>query len=260
MGFLVATLTRRESLGMRKRKSGGLSGYYSILFYLKSVFRYFLLLVFLVLIYGITFSRACCPSSVEFLNIEWQFSGKYKESMTLVRHDPQGVLFNHDYYAAASDPFIAELIDLVDRGHVEKILPNLRKALRAPDNIKKGYYEQALREVEYTLERLVNHPKALMFVAIIANGLNQPNLPIKYYERALALYPQHAITHAQFGNFLIGIDQRKKGISELEKAIKINPRLSAGYFWLSNAYQKEGQLELAREFAAKARELGYEER
>lgn len=229
-------------------------------FYLKrvyrDVFRHFVVQLHIVLLFVINPSLACCYS-VEFLNEVYPPYSKNHQNMRFVRHDPKGQLFHHDYYAAATDPFIAELVDLVHRGHVVKILPNLRKALTAPETLQKGFYEQALQEVDYTLDRLVNHPKALMLSQIITNALNRPNLPVKYYERALSLYPQYAITHAQYGNFLTGIGQTEKGIAQLEKAITLDPELPPAYAWLSIAYQKKGNKDLAAQFAQKAKHLGF---
>lgn len=178
----------------------------------------------------------------------------------LIAHDPKGPTLNHDYYAGSTDPFVAQLISLVERAHVHNILPDLRKGLAAPPNLKKGWYQQAWNEIEYTLARLVNHPKALMLAPLVAKELGRPLSPVKFFERALKLYPQHAITHAQYGKFLMDIGRIQNAIDELSKAIKLDPQLSIGYAWLSMAYQKKGDQALAQTFAEKAKALGYKGR
>jgi Tfp pilus assembly protein PilF len=42
----------------------------------------------------------------------------------------------------------------------------------------------------------------------------------------------------------------------LKKAIEIDPKLSIAFKWLSEAYIKKGDIELARKTAEKAKELG----
>lgn len=218
--------------------------------------RQILLQLTIVMFIAITPSLSCCYSG-ELMNEERLPSNQATKNLFLVDHAPGGDgTWYHDYYAAPQEPFVANLIDLVERGHVRLILPDINKAMRNPD-AQKFWFEVALTEIEYTLLRLVNHPKALMLASIVTQALNKTNLPIKYYERALTLYPQHAITHAQYGNFLAGIGQAAKGIAQLEESIKMDPNLSFGHAWLSMAYHKNGQLELAREYAVKAKKLGY---
>lgn len=209
-----------------------------------------------IMVFAVNPSLSWCYFG-ELLTEERVLSNQMTPNFFLVNHAPGGDgTWYHDYYAADQEPFVANLIELVERGHVRLILPDINKAMRNPDS-QKFWFEVALTEIEYTLLRLVNHPKALMLASIVTQALNRPQLPIEYYERALTLYPQHAITHAQYGHFLVGIGKAGKGIAQLEKAIKMNPNLSFGNAWLSLAYQKNGQLELAREFASKAKKLGY---
>ena len=170
-----------------------------------------------------------------------------------VNHDPQGPTLNHDYY----DPSSRELIRLVEGAHVDPVLPNIKKSFRAPDTLKKGFLVQALNDIKYTLGRLVNHPKALALSATVGRMMNRPNLPIPFYQRALKLYPQRAITHAQFGNFLVSLGELEDGIERLHIAIEIDSTLAIGYGWLAWAYQKDGDADSAAEYARQAKDLGF---
>ena len=170
-----------------------------------------------------------------------------------VTHDPKGPTFNHDYY----DPSSRQLVRLVEGAHVNQIMPNLQMAFHLHPNYKKARLKQALGEIDYTLDRIVNHPKALALSAQVAQLLGQPKLPIKYYQRALKLYPKRAMPWAQFGNFLVGLGEFEDGIERLKVAIEIDPKLAASYGWLAWAYEKNGNSELAEEYTKKAKEKGF---
>jgi predicted Zn-dependent protease len=82
-------------------------------------------------------------------------------------------------------------------------------------------------------------------------------LPIRYFEKAIALYPSHAITHAQYGRFLVTIGDLENGIQKLSYSVQMDPKLTAGYVWLTEAYEKKGDLQLTREARERAKELGF---
>ena len=170
-----------------------------------------------------------------------------------VTHDPSGPTFNHDYY----DPSSRELIRLVRGAHVNQIIPKIKQSFKIHPNYRKSRLKSALAEVQYVLERLVNHPKALALSATVGNLLGQPKLPVKFYQRAISLYPKRPMPHAQFGNFLVGVGEIEDGIERLKIAIKINPKLAVAYGWLALAYEKNGDSELAEEYAKKAKKKGF---
>ncbi|WP_454065101.1 hypothetical protein [Candidatus Nitrospira salsa] len=170
-----------------------------------------------------------------------------------VSHHPAGPTMYHDYYQLKKDRHIGQLVRLVESAHTKRILPLLQQSFKIPAH-KEHYLRQALREIRYTLDRLVNHPKALALSATVSNLAGRPNLPITYYQRAIKMYPKHAITHAQFGNFLVGLGKFEEGIERLKVAIKVNPKMSVAYGWLALAYQKNGNHDLAKEYSQKAKE------
>ncbi len=172
-------------------------------------------------------------------------------------HDPDGPTLNHDYYERHKNKEIKLLVRLVEGAHVRKIMPNLKQSFTAPDTLKKGFLKQALQEIEYTLGRLVNHPKALALSATVTKLLGRPNLPISYYQRALSMYPRRAFTQAQFGNFLVESGEIEQGIERLNIAIGLNPKLAMSYGWIAWAHHKNGDTNLAAEFSQKARKRGF---
>ena len=174
-----------------------------------------------------------------------------------VGHHPAGPTMYHDYYERRTNKGIQELVVLVESAHVNNILPNLRKAFTAPENLRPGFLKQALNEINYTLDRLVNHPKALALSASVTKLLGTPRLPITFYQRALQMYPHRAFTQAQFGNFLVEVGEIEQGIERLKMAIKLSPKLATSYGWLAWAYHKNGDSDLAAEFSVKAKKKGF---
>ncbi|WP_447968782.1 tetratricopeptide repeat protein [Nitrospira sp. M1] len=186
----------------------------------------------------------------------WEMGQVHSHARYQVSHHPAGPTMYHDYYQLKNDRHIGQLVRLVESAHTKRILPLLQQSFKRPGH-KEHYLRQASREIRYTLDRLVNHPKALALSATVGNLMGQPNLPVNYYQRAIKMYPKHAITHAQFGNFLVGIGEFEDGIERLKIAIKINPKMAASYGWLAWAYQKSGENELAQEYSQKAKERNF---
>lgn len=118
-------------------------------------------------------------------------------------------------------------------------------------------YGHALNELKFILRYFPNHPKALTLLSVVAKQVQVPMLPISFYEKALAMYPQHAITHAQFGAYLVEIDKVDQGIESLQNALKIDPNMGAAYGWLAGAYQKKGNTHAAAKAQEQAAKLGY---
>lgn len=117
-------------------------------------------------------------------------------------------------------------------------------------------YNYALGELKFVLRYFPNHPEALVLLGGVARLKKTPSVAVYYYERAIMLYPQYALTHGQYGNYLVGIDELEKGMEQLRRAIQIDPKLPIAYVWLSEAYDRLGDSELARQAADKAKELG----
>jgi len=159
------------------------------------------------------------------------------------RSDAQGVV-PHDYF---DQRYKVELAT-VENYHLTK------ETFWAEYESKRYHY--ALNELTFVLRHFPNHPKALQLAELVAKMSNQPHLAIPYYEKAVGLFPQHAITHAQYGNYLVDIGQAEKGIERLQGALQIDPKLAAAHYWLWDAYNKIGNQEMARQIAEKAKELG----
>jgi predicted Zn-dependent protease len=152
-----------------------------------------------------------------------------------------------DYFAADDDPSTKHYLFLVDNAHTNKVLSSIRS----------GRLDNAIDDLNYTLNKFVNHPKALLLLGMVARLSRKPSLPLSYYEKAIRLYPQYAFTHAQYGNYLVDTGNVTAGIQRLKRAVELDPTLVAVYVWLAKAYSRNGDAELARGAADKARALGY---
>jgi predicted Zn-dependent protease len=126
-----------------------------------------------------------------------------------------------------------------------------------PDWIKKGRLDNAMGDVRYSLDRFPNHPVALQQLSMLAQLTKQTVVAVGYFERAITLFPQYALTRSQYGVFLLSIDRVDAGLASLKEAIAIEPTLSVGYAGLAHAYFKKGNIDEARAAAGKARELGF---
>jgi tetratricopeptide (TPR) repeat protein len=156
---------------------------------------------------------------------------------------------DQDYFTANDSPQIKELLESVDFHHTRKAEDWIFKA-----DMQYMYY--ALGELKYTLDTFPNHPRALQLVGAYSKIKKAPQIAIPFYEKALRLYPQYALTHAQYGGYLVDVGGTEEGIVRLKKAIEIDPRLAMAYDGLYKAYTKIGNLEMARKTAEKAKELG----
>jgi len=168
------------------------------------------------------------------------------DPQTGIDHGPTGTA-NLDYFNPTNDGHMKWLINDIETHH-------LKPALRW---FAEGDVKKARVDLDYLLARLVNHPQALAFGGLLAKSIKNPSLGMNYFERALRLYPQYALTRAQYGKYLTEIDRMDVGIEELKKALEMDSTLIAGHIWLAAAYLKSGNAELARQAAEQARSLGY---
>lgn len=167
-------------------------------------------------------------------------------SLDLVASPAQAQPQNNDYFAPERDP---KLLRNVEKYHLTK--EKFGKYYQA------GQYSSAIRELQFVLRYFPNHPKALMYMETIAKITNNQSLALSHYKNALKLYPQHALTHAQYGRYLASTGRVQSGIERLQKATEMDPELAVAHGWLAMIYAKSGSTDLARQTARQARKLGY---
>ena len=163
-----------------------------------------------------------------------------------IDHGPTGTA-NLDYFNPTNDAHMKWLINDIETHHLKPAVASFAA----------GDLQKAKVDLDYLLARLVNHPQALAFAGLFAKATKNSLWGINNYERALRLYPQYALTHAQYGKYLSDIDRVGDGIERLKKALEMDPRLVAAQVWLAAAYLKSGNADLARQAAEQARSLGF---
>jgi Tfp pilus assembly protein PilF len=173
-------------------------------------------------------------------------------TMCLCLGAPTGVWADEERDKDYFDPDAQGLLHMVEQYHLNPGTPFWTYY----KNIDRDY-AHALNELKFILRYFPNHPKALTLLGVVAKQIQVPVLPIPFFEKAIAMYPQHAITHAQFGAYLVEIGKVDQGIEALQNAVKIDPKLGAAYVWLAGAYQKKGDAHEAEKARERAASLGY---
>lgn len=153
-----------------------------------------------------------------------------------------------DFFTAGEDAERLRDLGLNDLYHTNRVV----------HSIKVGRYDEAIADLKFVLDKWPNHPRALLLIESVGKMTQVPTLPIPYYEKALQMYPQYAITYAQYGKYLVEIEQAEKGIQHLKLAIEKDEKLVAAHVWLAEAYSKHGQKQLAKKEAEVARSLGFQ--
>lgn len=154
-----------------------------------------------------------------------------------------------DYFTAGNDPHATYRLTRVEMDHFSEETFGWK--------FRSGFHVGAAAELQFILSYFPNHPKALSLMTTIATLWGKPLLPLKYFQKALQLFPQHALTHAQYGTYLVNIGMIEEGISSLKKALEMDPTLPSAHAALAKAYSQTKNAQLAREEARKARELGW---
>ncbi len=155
----------------------------------------------------------------------------------------------NDYFAHHTDAHLKELLAKVERAHLAG--SNFYAKWNAGD------IQYALGDLNYTLWVFPNHPKALHYMCAIAKTTEEYSLPIEPFQTALEKFPQHAITHAQFGRYLVEIGEIEGGMKKLGTALTLDPDLAPGHAWMAEALLAAGATSQAMTSVDRARELGF---
>ena len=152
---------------------------------------------------------------------------------------------HRNYFLKDSDLKTWQMVRNVNKLHLKPAL----------DHLTKGKPKNAIPELNFVLRYVPNHPKALQLMGVVTRLTGRPKVGEQYFAQAIRVYPDHALTHAQFGNFLIELGRIEEGIERLETARSIQPDMTMVYLWLAEAYHKHGDLEKEREAKGQAQEL-----
>lgn len=149
----------------------------------------------------------------------------------------------YNYYVPAPD----KLLENVEKYHLQQGI----------SKVKKGQFEYAWSEFAFMLHYFPNHPHALRLISDLAIQMEDTARPIKYFERAIKLYPNEAPTYALYGVFLHKNGKLEDAISYYKKAIQIDKKPAEFHYNLGLAYLEMNDLENAFLAAQTAYRLGY---
>ena len=155
---------------------------------------------------------------------------------------------DRDYFTAHEDPEAFRDLALNDLYHTNRVLHSFQVAR----------YDEAIADLRFVLEKWPNHPRALLLIESLGQVTQALELPTPYYEKAIRLFPQYAMTFAQYGKYLVEIGQWDKGVENLKRAIEKDRKSVAAHVWLSQAYEQHGDKISAKKEAELARNLGFQ--
>lgn len=148
-----------------------------------------------------------------------------------------------DYFRKDIDPYVKNDIFQRERDHMGR---------EFWDAVRGAKFQRALDDLDFVLRYVPNHPKALSTIGFISRVGKNPVIANLYYQRALQRFPQHALTHAQYGAYLADIGKVNEGIARLQKATAMDPNLVSAHLWLAKVYVRVGKKDLARQAVERA--------
>lgn len=187
------------------------------------------------------------------------------------RNVGQGTQDHNYYYAVSEDDSVwgqqhpRYLLFLIERAHIigcphgspsHAVIPGTEYG--AMWHFLEGDYRKLFQDAEYVLPRMVNHPRMLQLIAMAAQRDPQfIDATREYFDSALALYPEYAITHYQYGAFLLDLGHTDGAIVRLRDAVAKDPRFIAAWVALGRAHRIKGDETAAKEAEDRARALGW---
>lgn len=118
-------------------------------------------------------------------------------------------------------------------------------------------YEEASEKYEDIVSKNPNNLD--LFAKIVwlnIDKINDPEKALKYANKSIENYPDAAMSYNLSGWAYTANDQYPEAKAALEKALEINPEFDAAHLNIALLYQKEGFIDLAKEYYKKAYILG----
>lgn len=138
--------------------------------------------------------------------------------------------YARDYWEKDRDRAVGEIVRNVEHFHM------------GPDNFwmeyEAGKLDGARTELDFVLRYVPNHPRGLYLMGLLSRKLNDEGYALRYYERAVHLFPQHPYTLAQYGHYLTEIGSLGLGVRYLKEALRADSKLTDAQAWLAEAEQR----------------------
>jgi tetratricopeptide (TPR) repeat protein len=151
--------------------------------------------------------------------------------------------FNNDpLLVAAKDKATSNPKDLnAQKEYAAAILNRLRNFENPPQSA----LLQAIALLQNILQLDPNDKETLISMAEISFSQQVFDKAAEYYERYLANYPSDSEARARLGSALTFTGESKRAVSELERAVRENPKSFSSNAYLSIAYSQAGEREKA---------------
>jgi len=141
-------------------------------------------------------------------------------------------------------PAVARAVVLLELGETPKAVALLRRTATDSPN---DYL------VQYILGEALNRSGP-------APASAEENETVRALEKSVGLNPDFAASRAVLGKLLLRRNEIDRAITELEKALELDPKETSSLYQLALAHRKKGNLERARELFAKVDRVKSEER
>lgn len=149
----------------------------------------------------------------------------------------------YDYYGYAPP----HLLHNVNKYH-------LRQAM---EKLKHPPLKYAEGDIKFMLGWFPNHPLALNLMGRLAIKEHRPEKAIKYFKRAIKMYPTRAPTYEVYGIFLYRIKRYDEAIKQYKKSLSLQPKSSETAYNLGLTYFAKGAYQKANKYAQQAYREGY---
>lgn len=126
---------------------------------------------------------------------------------------------------------------------------------KAEGYLKKGNYNQAIKEFEIVLEKWPDDPSCYNKLGICYASLRDFVKAKMYLKKALALDPKYPEPYNNLGNICLEEKDYEKSIELYKKAVELNPDYAAAYSNMGLAYKRTKRINEAVEHFKRAAEI-----
>jgi len=93
----------------------------------------------------------------------------------------------------------------------------------------------------------VSEGERRMILAFEAGTRGDPVMQSAHYQALVSLYPDDKAASARYGAFLISTGQNQRALSNLDRAVALDPEYARPYLLMGTAHRGRGEFQLARE-------------
>jgi Flp pilus assembly protein TadD len=126
---------------------------------------------------------------------------------------------------------------------------------KAEDYLKKGNFNQAIREFETVLEKWPDDSRCYNKLGVCYASLRDLVKAKSYFEKALTLDVKYPEPYNNLGNICLEEKEYEKSIKLYKKALELNPDYAAAHSNLGLAYKKTKRINEAVKQFKKAAEI-----